>query len=259
MGAIIFFCGCNQIYKNTNERLKDIYEQFDFSQKNVFSVLSSSDQTFSAYYFEANNVDTFDNNWTTYYYFYLKKWYLMYYHEHIIDTKSKKLLNSLSMYDISCEEERKVYNVWKDILLKYNEISQIFYSDNFYDWNLPYNQDVTKLINTIKYKQANFTELNIFKKIQTRKKYDIIVLSNILENVHPESEFNMVLCQNLNSILNENGIAICSILNDRYKDCKLVNGRKTFSTSFNYEVSQIRGYNNRLNKDMPLYYVYKKK
>jgi len=110
-GSDYLFCGCNQIYKNTNERLKDIYEQFDFSQKDVFSVLSSSDQVFSAYYFGANNVDTFDNNWTTYYYFYLKKWYLMYYHEHIIDTKSKKLLNSLSMYDINCEEERNVYNV----------------------------------------------------------------------------------------------------------------------------------------------------
>lgn len=257
-GTDYLFCGCNQTYKNTNERLKEIYEQFDFNHKNVLSVLSSGDQVFSAYYLGAKNVDTFDNNWTTYYYFYLKKWYLMFYRNCILGTKSKELLDCLSMADFNSEEEKNVYEVWKTLLLKYDDISELFYKNDLYEWNVPYNQDIKKLIDSIKNKQANFIELNIFKEIPIEKKYDIIILSNILENVYPDDDFNLVLSNNLKNILNDNGIIICSVLNDRYQDSRR-GGRKAFTLNFNYEYSNICGYNNRLNKEMPLCYVYRKK
>lgn len=257
-GDDYFSCGCNQTYKNTNERLKEIYKQFDFNKKNVLSVLSSSDQVFSAYYLGATNVDTFDTNWTTYYYFYLKKWYLMFYHNHILETSSQKLLNSLSMYDINCEEEREVQKIWKKLLSKYNDLSKLFYDDYFYEWDVPYNQDINKLIDSLKDKKANFTELNLFKEIQIEKKYDIVILSNILEYLHPDDDINLVLSENLRKVLNEKGIIICSILNERYDELK-TKTRKNFNSYFTYEISNICGYNRCLNKDMPLYYVYRKK
>lgn len=258
-GRDYLFCGCNKVYKDTNERLKDIYSQFDFKGKNVYSVLSSGDQVFSAYYFGARNVDTFDNNWATYYYFYLKKWYLMFYHKETIRTQSEILLNSIEMYDKDSEEERNVYKIWKELLLKYANIEDCLIRNDFYDHNVPYCQDITPLLKVIKNKRANFTELNIFKRLKNPKKYDIVILSNILENVYPEDEYNRVLCQNLDDLLNEDGVVICSVLNDRYRDCDLERGRAAFRDNYTYELSDVCGYNMRLNKEMPLFYTYKKK
>ena len=257
-GTDYLFCGCSQTYKNTNERLADIYSKIDFNNKNVFSVLSSSDQVFSAYFLGATNVDTFDSNWTTYYYFYLKKWNLMFYCNYILETKSNDLLDSLAMYDVNCWEERKVYEVWKKLLLKYDDISKLFYGNDLYEWNVPYNQDIKQLIDSIKDKQANFVELNIFRKFQMDKKYDIVILSNILEYIYPDDAVNLILSDNLRSILNDDGIIICSVLNDRYFD-SLAKGRNAFNLHFTYEQTGMCGYNNYLKKEMPLYYVYRKK
>ena len=187
-GSDYLLYGCDRTYKNTNERLKEILEQFDFNQKNVLSVLGSSDQIFSSYYLGASNVDSFDINWTPYYYFYIRKWFLMFYCRYILETESAILLNSLSMYNAGSEEEVKVHEVWEKLLLKYRDISKIFHKNILYDWDVPYSQDIKRLIDSIKNKQANFSEIDIFADFQTERKYDIVILSNILETVYPDDE-----------------------------------------------------------------------
>ena len=62
---------CFKMYKGTNENLTKIFRRYDFKDKDVLSVLSSSDQMMSSYYLGASNVDTFDRNFTPYLFFYL--------------------------------------------------------------------------------------------------------------------------------------------------------------------------------------------
>ena len=66
----------DRLYLRSNEPLEFIFSQFDFSSKDVFSVLASSDQVFSFYQNGANSVDTFDIHRLTEYYYYLRLWCL---------------------------------------------------------------------------------------------------------------------------------------------------------------------------------------
>lgn len=68
----------SKLYRSTNERLSKILSMYDFKDKNVLSVLASSDQLLSSYFLGAKNVDSFDSNVLTFYYFYLRKWCMMY-------------------------------------------------------------------------------------------------------------------------------------------------------------------------------------
>lgn len=246
---------CKKVFKNTNERLTEIYENIDFNEKDVFCVMSSSDQVFSAYYLGAKNVDTFDYNLTPYYYFYLRKWYLMFYKKYIINEESNCLLKTLSMYDFNIDEEKQVYRIWKEILTNYKNISNIFIND-IYDWNVPFKNEEEKLINIIKDKQANFRKINIFKELETNKKYDIVILSNILEGDYYSKSYE-IISANLNKLLKEDGIVICSILNDKYQN--RMKEREEFKPYFSYYLSDKKAYNNYLQREEYLYYIYSKK
>ena len=61
------------IYSFTNENIKDAFALFDLKDKEVLSVLASSDQIIDMFLRGAKNIDTFDLNGLTKYYFYLKK------------------------------------------------------------------------------------------------------------------------------------------------------------------------------------------
>ena len=52
------------LYSRTNEDLKRLFEIIDVRNKNVLSVLSSSDYLFSALYKGAGNIETFDINYS---------------------------------------------------------------------------------------------------------------------------------------------------------------------------------------------------
>ena len=62
------------LYSRTNEDLKSLFEIIDVRDKNILSVLSSSDYLFSALFKEAGNLETFDINSITYRYYFLRKW-----------------------------------------------------------------------------------------------------------------------------------------------------------------------------------------
>ena len=72
----IGFIPFRRIYVSSNEQLDAVFRGFDFKDKDVLSVLGSSDHVFSEYYLGAKSVTAFDINELTKYYYYLRKWLL---------------------------------------------------------------------------------------------------------------------------------------------------------------------------------------
>ena len=58
--------GYQQVYFETNEDLDKIFKNVDFNDKDVLSVLSSSDQLFKLGQYNIKSIDTFDKNILTY-------------------------------------------------------------------------------------------------------------------------------------------------------------------------------------------------
>ena len=63
-----------KIFSQTNENLDALFKNFDFKNKEVLSVLGSSDQMLASYYYGAKSVETFDRNLYAAYYTYFRKW-----------------------------------------------------------------------------------------------------------------------------------------------------------------------------------------
>ena len=67
-----------KIYFETNEDLDKIFKDIDFSDKDVLSVLASSDQLFKLNSLDTKSIETFDKNKLTYYYYYFRVWTIKY-------------------------------------------------------------------------------------------------------------------------------------------------------------------------------------
>lgn len=102
-----------QLYRNTNEDLKNVLPITDFFEKEVLPVMFSADQVFSTYYLGAKSVYTFDINKYTYYLFYLKKWCFIKYKNIKIPDDSRKVLEALRFHDLSIIN-KKIYWLIKD-------------------------------------------------------------------------------------------------------------------------------------------------
>ena len=70
-----------KVYSQTNEHLRQLYSNVDFSDKKVLSVAASGDQAFLAYAFGAKHIDLFDINKITLYYYYLRLWTIKYFNK----------------------------------------------------------------------------------------------------------------------------------------------------------------------------------
>lgn len=202
-----------QLYKNTNEDLKNVLLGTDFYGKEVLSVMASADQVFSAYYLGAESVDTFDINKYAYYYFYLKKWCFIKYRNIEISDDSKKILEALELHDNS-EEEKKIYILWKEVLEYCINRKKEFLNNKYLfaptldGWSVPYYNDEDKMAKIIASKKANFTQFNIFLPINCKKRYNIIILSNILEFMEEYQQAATI--SNLDSLLTSDGVIVCS-------------------------------------------------
>ncbi len=246
-----------KIYRNTNENLSKIFSNYNFENKNVLSVLASGDQVFSSYYLGANNVDTFDSNILTYYYFFLKKWTILKTSKTYIPASNKELLEIIKLHDNS-EEKIKASYFWKYILLNIN--TSLYYSELFYKglalYKLLYENDINNLKKIIINKKPNYNNFDLFKPINTNKKYEIIILSNMLEYLYDNEENKKIYnitASNIYNLLEENGIAISSnIIDYNYQ------GNKIFEKHLEYIEGPIDK-NNIYNKNKPICYVYKKR
>lgn len=243
-----------RIYAKTNEDLKQMFYDVDFKDKDVFSVLASSDQVFSAYYAGALNVDTFDINSLTKYYYYLRKWGLDDSLEidpkHFDDRFIRRLIDTV---EVNSEEEMDAKEFWSYLLEISDDLinGRLFFNFGF-NREKNFDYDIEGLKDKMKDKKLNFQQLDIFKPMEVTKQYDVVVMSNILE--HSSRNNQLVICRNnLEKLVKEDGIVICSnLIYHNFKDKKME--RIIFEKQFDFIKGKGVG-----NYGGPSYYVYKKK
>lgn len=204
-----------KIYTNTNEDLSLLFSKLDLSDKNILTVLSSSDYLYMSYLFGAKKVDCFDINPLTFRFFYLRKWLIK---NNIIDIgfceyeDVIKMLTNIERTNTDNEKESLLF--WKEVLSKMGETNfyhnQLFtpiYNpfNSFYDDRL---HDLSKKIMCI---DPIFYRFDICDKlcINIGKQYDFIFLSNIFD-YNRSRERIAVAFNNLLPLVNEQGKIVCS-------------------------------------------------
>lgn len=199
------------LYRNTNEDLNTIFKDIDFKDKKVLSVLSSSDQLFSSFILGAKEVDTFDANRLTEYYFYLRKWCLEETKKYYIPADDKLLTNIVEKH---YDENKKVAKLWIEVIKE--ATPSLYYSSLFYRpplfISLPYLGKEIELIKLLNEKDHTFIHMNIFEKQVNKKKYDIIILSNIIEYLleYDNKTQDYYFANNILELLEDDGIVLTS-------------------------------------------------
>ena len=245
----------------SNERLKDLFNNFSLEDKDVFTVLASGDHYFHAYYNGAKKVDTFDRNKLTLYYFYIRKWIIEYYDRYyparglLFDTKNyiKKLLD---VVECRSEDEKKAFAFWKifidkDINLVDNNI--FFFSKYIEDNEIKDNERLREIVN----KPLSFIQEDVGIRVKKDKKYDLIVASNLLEYIHEPLQLKRVR-NNFNSILNDGGQIICSYVIDDEEIGVIKRQKDIFSKYFDVREFPYSGRDDYY-KGRPLGYCYTKR
>ena len=250
---------CFKMYKATNENLTKIFKRYDFKDKDVLSVLSSSDQMFSSYYLGASNVDTFDRNLTPYLFFYLKKWCMEYTGKSYLSASNTVLYECLDLHKNN-EIENNVALFWKKILLTLNTplANSLLFFQSFSDsYGVPYESDIETMTDIIRDKEPNYRALDISSEIDFDKQYDIFVLSNILEYPHAYEEDEKTIyertMQNLLNALKDDGIIVCSnlIFEKAMEKDIFLESFDIHEGAYEYDVHRY--------KDKPISYSYTKK
>ena len=225
-----------KIYFSTNENLKELFFNIDFCNKDVFSVLSSSDQVFSSLYLGAKSVDSFDINNLTFYYHYLRKWNILYsdslYPRDILKDNYflKRLLNEVVCLS---EDEKKAYSFWQLFSEELNSKNLFYYdSDNY---AIPYADDLNLFKRILEKSVVNFNHLNMFSEILVDKKYDIVIMSNLIEYAKSLDDISMVK-ENLNKLLKKNGRAIFTYMHHCPNSIEHKKQNDLFRDDFNFEI-----------------------
>ena len=197
-----------KIYFSTNENLTELFNNVDFRDKDVLSVLSSSDQVFSSLYLGARKVDSFDINYLTIYYHYLRKWYILYFdglYPKDIFKSNNYIKEILSKVNCMTELEKKAYDFWDMFSLELS--SRNLFNYGFDDFTIPYADNLYLFKNILKTSDVNFNHLDMFSDINLDKEYDIVIMSNLIEYAKTFEDIKMVK-KNLDKLLKRKGRAI---------------------------------------------------
>ena len=201
-----------KIYLHSNELLKGIIPKLKLKNKSVLTILGSSDQLFHFYNGGAERVDAVDINRLAIHYFYLRKWTIKYLNQYYPDENMSLefIRNVLAKVVIHSREEEDSLHYWYQFV---NEMEQED-TDNLY--NSGDNFSINRLYNfsTLKDKLSNVDikifNQNLFGDFFIDGKYDVIFTSNIADYAVPTRENFEKYRDNLDSLLNENGIIISS-------------------------------------------------
>lgn len=219
---LIKICECRQYEKNyffypwSNERIDVLYDSVNFKNKDVLSVMASGDQPLLAYLYGAKSVDTFDINPLALDHFYLRKWIIeqtdrFYLKEVTFEDGDYELAKILSNVEPRCDDEKESLIFWKKFL-EYSSyiIDRELVDDSCfkikYDFFSNYHDRLKEEVSNIDFKFYNY---DIFEKNFYRKKYDILILSNMLEYKN-SFKYLSIAKQNIIDILKPGGIALCS-------------------------------------------------
>lgn len=225
----------DKIYSRSNENIDRLFSMLNLEDKDILTVLSSSDYLFSSLVSNIKSIDTFDINPLTLRYYYLRKWLL---EKNYIDAKDidYNLLREivLNHFNDSSEYERETVKFWDYYFEK--EIFYRLYSQSIFDnsgnpLSTIYDKKVLELNAILKDYNINFYNIDITKDYNLDKKYDVILLSNILDYCSKDKLEQAK--HNLYNLLNENGEVI-GVHMLKY-EISLRNQRKVFSDMFTYE------------------------
>lgn len=206
--------GYGKVYYKTNEDLIDPYIDIDFKDKDVLTVLGSSDQVFTARTLEAKKTDAFDYNRLSYYYFFLRIWAIKYrkvLYPLIMDGNNNWLKALLREVIPTTEEEKKAYEFFKKHVKEDTEIDKLFYDLYAQPQGRALFTKAEELRDCID-PHLNFYQLDLFKDFYLQATYDIIMISNILEWARKDPKKLEIAHQNLARLVNDNGVVICSKL-----------------------------------------------
>lgn len=202
-----------RVYPNTNENLKALFENFSVKDKDVFTVAGSSDQIFNSFYKGAKSVDTFDINKLTFYYYYLRKWMINYLGEEYIKDEyykdSSNLIKLVNSIKADREDEMKAQLFWIQYFTKVGRIDKGLFLVTSEDYKSEYGDDLETLKERIK--NVKFYNYDMGERFVLNKKYDVIILSNILECLHNPTRL-FAARNNIERLLNDDGICVCSHL-----------------------------------------------
>ncbi len=207
------------IYESTNENLTELFEQFPVSDKDVFTVLASSDQPFSCYYHKAKSIDTFDRVHTTLFYYYLRKWIIMY-QNRLYPSYHLFYDGDLPLYCLICDieptnqDEADAQFFWKHYLGQNSyKTDKFLFFVSMCNWPVPFERDIDS-IKGIFDKPISFQHIDMFKEFEIKKNYDILVLSNLLEHTNDEKDLIQAR-KNIEALLRDDGVAICTQMRNK--------------------------------------------
>ena len=250
----------SKIYGSSNENLKKLFQCFSVNNKDVLTVLASSDQFFHTVYHGARSVDTFDINPLTKYYYYLRRWLLLYNNEFYPSKRmfqtSSYLNNLLQKVKPEDKEEENAYQFWKNYLKKASpKIHENLYCLPLYNKNnLIFNQKELKE-KLVKIKPS-FYHQDLFGEITCPKKYDIVITSNILEYGTNTMKLSKA-SKNLKLLLREGGKVIASHFVLSAESNYFIREKNIFLPDFEFQEFVLK--KNIFEEDFPLGYSYQKR
>ena len=231
-----------KIYTNTNEDLSLLFSQLDLSDKNILTVLSSSDYLYMSYLFGAKRVDCFDINPLTFRLFYLRKWLI---NNNIIDigfcSYEDVIRVLMNMEKTNTDNEKESLLFWKEVLSKMGESdfyhNQLF-TTIFNPFNSFYKDKLVNLSKILSYVDPTFYSFDICDNlgINIGKRYDFIFLSNILDYNRSRESLDDAF-NNLLPLVDEQGKIVCAhisqIANEDFTQV-LDLEKKVFQNAFEY-------------------------
>ena len=202
--------GYDKIYFETNENLVDMYKEVDFLDKDVLTVLASSDHFFLANYLGAKNVYSFDKNKLALYYYYMRKWALSINKEtypfELLDDNYFWLSKLLGRVEPSTPSELNAFKFWKKHLDESSKLHLLFHEGEV-DGKTIFKS--ISSIGSVADRKNNFLNINLFDSVDLHNKFDIAMISNIPEWAKFDIQMTN-LSNNLHSLLKNNGIVLCS-------------------------------------------------
>ena len=204
------------IYLKTNEDLTKILSHYDIKDKSVLTVLASSDQALTSYYYGAKEIDTFDMSYTSLYYYFLKKWLILYKNrlypsKEFITSGDINLYNLVLSINPESEKEKEAKLFWQTYMeANNNKANPNVFIDIFCNkGDIPYKKDIDS-IKGFYDKPLSFTNFDLTRQTPINKKYDVLIVSNILEFFNNNESALLKIRNNIDKLLKPNGIAICS-------------------------------------------------
>lgn len=204
----------NVIYFSSNERLRDIFSNYELRNKRCLTSIGSGDQAFHLLNRGARSVDVFDINKFAIYYYYLRRWCIEYLNKYYPNNSITNvfIIDLIICVNPRSEDEKNALEFWKRYVCCYCD---------YVTKNIVCRGEKNNLIpNLDKLQRRMKDNFNCYNVDITNdiscidSKYDYIFKSNISEYVH-DKESLIRYRDNLYSLLKDNGKVISTFIMSR--------------------------------------------